>query len=318
MRLINVLVTCTKQKTQEPHQQLCLGSVLAGSISERAARWIDRVENFAGEPISPQELYSGDHWAVSRGLAQSARSGLTVQVWVISAGYGLLSLDAPILPYSATFSSRHPDCVVLADSVDDPARSQKRDWWNALSCGPWHRERPWSIAHLAAEYPDCPMLIAASANYLGAIQDDVRAALERLDSPGLLSIISAGSSPIDGLAENQLPVDARLQPVVGGVLRSINVRLLRHLIQDQATGSMKNSALAKVCVRLLANAPQRTRVEREPISDSELRSFVTAAIRERSVVSQTRLLRELRDQGRACEQTRFRNLFREVQEGVHG
>ena len=68
---------------------------------------------------------------------------------------------------------------------------------------------------------------------------------------------------------------------------------------------------------MLERAPIRLRTQRAPVSDDELRRFVNAAITTREQISQTRLLRELRASGRACEQTRFRTVFREVEAAIH-
>ncbi len=69
--------------------------------------------------------------------------------------------------------------------------------------------------------------------------------------------------------------------------------------------------------QMLADAPDRIRHERLPLTDDELRRFVLTAFRLSERVTQTRLLRELRASGRACEQTRFRTVFREVEAARH-
>ncbi|MEB0790474.1 hypothetical protein VC835_22165 [Citrobacter portucalensis] len=47
------------------------------------------------------ELYTGQHWC--RAVAAAARNG--AEMWVISAGLGLLHASDPVVPYEATFSS---------------------------------------------------------------------------------------------------------------------------------------------------------------------------------------------------------------------
>ena len=230
---INVIVTCTKQKTCEPPSSLQLRNVTGASVESRVRQWKHRLDRSAGDSISPRSLYAGDHWAVAKNLGDLAKPSEQILVWVISAGYGLLPLDALIQPYSATFSTRHPDTVVSPrESVQlDPA-ADKRAWWNALINLDWDRETPISISDIAAEYPDSPMLIAASANYLHAVQDDLRNARDLMNDKSLLAIISAGTEALGDLTEHLIPSDARLQPLVGGVLRSLNVRLLRHALES--------------------------------------------------------------------------------------
>jgi hypothetical protein len=54
------------------------------------------------------------------------------------------------------------------------------------------------------------------------------------------------------------------------------------------------------------------------MSDDDVRRFVQKAMRKNGSVTQSGLLRELRDSGKACEQGRFRTLFKEVQGAQHG
>lgn len=298
---------------------LQLRNIGGSSVEARVRQWKLRIDRSNGETITPRSLYAGDHWAVAKNLADLAKPSEQICVWVISAGYGLLPLDAPIQPYSATFSTRHPDTVVVSrESKPADPRADKRSWWNALIDLEWDRDRPISISDLAAEYPDSPLLIAASANYLHAIQDDLNHARTLLNDNDMLAIMSAGTEALGDLTKNLIPSDARLQPLVGGVLRSLNVRLLRHALETNRRTPPTLSGLSKRFHKLLAEAPDRPVFNRTPMTDDEVRRFVRGAIKKTAQVTQTRLLRELRDSGKACEQGRFRTLFQEIQGAHHG
>lgn len=316
---INIIVTCTKQKTCEPPPALQLRNIVGASVESRVKQWKHGLERSVGDSISPRSLYAGDHWAVAKSLGDLAKPSEQILVWVISAGYGLLPLDALIQPYSATFSTRHPDTVVLpreATKVDPPA--DKRAWWNALINLNWDREKPIAISDLAAEYPDSPMLIAASANYLHAVQDDLRNTRDLMNDTSLLAIMSAGTEALGDLTEHLIPSDARLQPLVGGVLRSLNVRLLRYALESARRNPPTLPLISRRFQKLLDDAPDRPKYDRTPMSDDDVRRFVKKAIRKNGSATQSGLLRELRDSGKACEQGRFRTLFKEVQGAHHG
>lgn len=319
MKPINVVVTCTKQKTLEADPSLQLRHIQASTTAARVAAWKRRTDAWYGATVNARRLYAGDHWAVARELETLKPGGRHINLWVISAGFGLVSLDAPIPAYSATFSTRHPDTVVHSSSiaVASEAASCKREWWNELITQAWSRERPISIADLAAEFSDCPLLIAASCNYLRAIQDDLINASNRLKSRDLLALISGGTDDLGTLTGNLVPCDARLQPLVGGILRSLNVRALRYYLSNCGREQPGLRKMTAAFQEMLDRAPIRLRTQRAPVSDDELRRFVNAAITTRAQISQTRLLRELRASGRACEQTRFRTVFREVEAAIH-
>lgn len=319
MKPINVVVTCTKQKTLEADPSLQLRHIPSATIDSRVSRWKKRADHWHGTTVTARSLYAGDHWTVAREIEELRPNNTAINVWVISAGFGLVSLDAPIPAYSATFSTRHPDTVVLPDAVTASAQAAacKRQWWNALIKQEWPRETPISIADLAAEFPDCPLLIAASANYLHAVKDDLTAASLILNSPDLLAVVSGGTDDLGHLTSNLVPCDARLQPLVGGILRSLNVRALRYYLRHCGAERPGCRTMTLAFQTLLDHAPKQVRHERSPVSDEELRRFVAAAMRSRQSTSHTRLLRELRASGRACEQTRFRSVYREVEATKH-
>lgn len=319
MNPINVVVTCTKQKTVEADRSLQLRHIKGLTIASRVAAWKQHIDHWRGVTSNPRSLYAGDHWSVARELPTFRPGGHPINLWVISAGLGLLALDTPIPAYCATFSTYHPDTVVLPEAftAGDKAATCRRQWWNALTTMDWSREKPISLTDLATEFSDSPLLIAASRNYLHAIQDDIATATQQLQSSDLLALISGGTDNLGQLTPNLVPCDARLQPLVGGILRSLNVRALRHHLQNCDDERIDCHSLSSAFRTMLHQAPPRIRPQRLPVTDDELRHFVSTAIMTRGNVSQTRLLEELRASGRACEQTRFRTVFHEVEAAQH-
>src|SRR5688500_3154165 len=75
--------------------------------------WIDRL---AKAPLTDQsrDLYQGEVWACAlelEAVARRYRDVESVRLWVISAGFGLISADQHVGSYGATFSSPAPDFV---------------------------------------------------------------------------------------------------------------------------------------------------------------------------------------------------------------
>ncbi|MEO2033780.1 MAG: hypothetical protein ABGZ35_17015, partial [Planctomycetaceae bacterium] len=151
--LVNIVVTCTKQKTREPSERLQLRHLLGSSVQQRARKWAGTLQKSRDQVIPARQLYAGDHWAVARDLPELSTPKRQINVWIASAGYGLISIDEPLCPYSATFSNPHPDSVIMEGFAEGNGE-QKAAWWNAMIGCDWSRERPHSIAELAAEMPD--------------------------------------------------------------------------------------------------------------------------------------------------------------------
>ena len=107
VQAVNVVVTCTQAKRVAPAVHAGTGAIdLALPASERVEAWAAALEQ-GGQAVEARNLYSGDHWSVSCGMHRPPE----VSVWVASAGYGLVGVDAPLCPYAATFRLGEEDSV---------------------------------------------------------------------------------------------------------------------------------------------------------------------------------------------------------------
>ena len=309
--MLNLVVTCTKEKRVAVNSDCELRALRHTQISNRITDWTTRLRRCKTR-VSARDLYGGDHWAVAREIDSPC---FDVSTYVCSAGYGLIHIDDQIAPYSATFSRPHPDSVWFNQGKTEITSN---DWWTQV-CG-WRGHRgfgPRSISKLAGKHPDAPLLIVASKNYLRAISADLATAREKMDSPDLLLILSAGTATYGPLTDNLLPCDARLQPAVGGVLRSLNVRLAAKLIRE-ARSEPTFDVLKRKLRRLLAQQPDLPVYNRARMEDDAVKAFIEKHIAQQKRPAHSPLLRQLRAEGHACEQKRFASLFREVTESHHG
>jgi hypothetical protein len=311
--LVNVAVTCTDRKRLPIPESLRLRSI-PGNGRTRAESWIRVVEGFEGSedaPLRPAlELYAGDHWRVVQSLQGAAEAReVDVRLWVLSAGYGLTRASDHIAPYAATFSPRHPD------SVHD-----RGTWWRVLT--EWTRPLspgPRSLVALASAESHSPLIVAASGDYLQAVEVDLLGAIERLSSSDLVSIVSAVGACPESLSPYLLPSSARLQAQVGGARQSLSARILRLILDECVATGLRRSVLVPWLATLVNAQPPLVSYDRSATSDASIRDFIRRELAANDKVTHTRLLRKLRDSGRACEQKRFRDSFYEVrQEILHG
>jgi hypothetical protein len=294
-----VVVTCTRRKRRPTPRELCLRHITGVRIPTRLRAWTERLASTPTPTDTAADLYAGEHWEVARRLPD-ASAGSNVDLWVCSAGYGLIPSTAAIRPYSATFSPGSPD------SVPGGAEGAAA-WWNALCTWKGPADGPRSIASLLAEDPEARILLCLSASYLRACADDIAEAVQEAPTSGRLSIISAGTKAHPDLDEWILPADARLQAALGGTRQALNVRVAEHLL---AKGVIDHEEMKETLAKLLVDQPPLPRYDRRPASDAEIRTFIRAAVRTDASATHTRLLRQFRDEGRACEQSRFASLFR--------
>lgn len=315
---LNIVATCTKRKTVLAPARLSLGRIRHSDPKSRSAAWIDSLAKPTEPAISASNLYCGDQWQVVRSLLQvGSQHDIDVNLWVCSAGYGLIHADSMIQPYSATFSLNHPDSVCRTRLVNRTAIHT--EWWRWLTRweGP-QPEQPRSLTQLAEHFSSRPLIVVASPAYLDALQDDLLEARKRLRTSNLLAIISSGAERLASLDKNKIPCDARLQHALGGALMSLNPRIAREVLKWLGLNEWNLTALKSHFARKLARQPDRPRYERLQMSDEDVCYFVLQESTRHPAPSASSLLRILRDSGFACEQKRFSKLFLKIKESQNG
>lgn len=311
---LNVVVTCTDRKTVLPSAAFRVRNLQAASSEQRAREWLKLTQSDGEARVSAEKLYAGDHWRVAMGLETLRQAeGLSIRLWVMSAGYGLISPRSEIIPYAATFSARHPDYV----STNGGGGCQA--WWEILTHSGSGTHTPSSLGTLAELYDDTPLVVVASRDYLVATQCDLKYASKALQDPSLLTVLSGAPSDNTDESIDHVKTDARLQGAIGGARQSLNIRVLRHLLAEWPL----EVPVLRYHVRdrlqeLIAGQPMLRRYDHVPMTDTEVREWVRQALRADPRASKSQLLRKLRDSERACEQARFGGLFLEAKEQVIG
>jgi len=312
--VLHVVTSCTERKRGEISPNLQAGALRGKRGAINVETWWSRLVNARGIPLPAEDLYLGDHWSVARqSVSVGQDNGWTVGIWVASAGYGLVPAQAKLLPYSATFLPNKSDSVVSYNGTN--WRAEVKAWWQALSQKPGPQEgAPRSLKALASSNPEATIVVAASDTYITAMEEDLLKAQEQLADPQRLLLLTSAPGPHPATLQNAwIRVEANLSPALGGALGSLHARVARYLIETIPSGEL-TAAKAKEAVATLASEQGYTRTfDRVPLQDSEVISFIKRSLRQDPYATHTRLLRKLRDEGKACEQKRFRRLFLTVQ-----
>jgi hypothetical protein len=245
-------------------------------------------------------MYCGGAWVPVLNLLADPKN----HVWIVSAGHGLLSPEAEIPPYSATFSMGQPDSVAPPPSPSFTTQ----DWWNECCRMRSNRIGPSCLADVAKGSPDTPLIAALSTEYLDAVRFDLIEARESLSSPNLLIIISSGSRKDGIFADNLLPCDSRMENKVGMGRSSLNVRILHHVMR-RYSDKLSAPLLRNIYGRIQNTLQKSTYPSRSRATDEEVIAFIRSSTTKSASLSHSRLLRQFRDSGMACEQSRFRTLF---------
>ncbi|WP_247686080.1 hypothetical protein [Micromonospora sp. C31] len=307
---MHIVVTCANRKNLAVPAALRVGALTGYLPRQRLTEWIRRLSEPGQPSAAATSLYAGEHWTTARQLATSVR--VEAQLWVCSAGYGLIPAAARVRPYAATFAMREEDSV-------GQSSTENRDWWRGLSgwVGP-EPGAPRSFYDLARANPNDTLIAVLSNAYLRACADDLRRAVGQLRDPQRLTIIGPAQTDPD-LDELVVGVAAPMRLAVGGSLLALNVRVAQCLVglvtADPSTH--RRSHLRALAGELAAAVPPPApRAQRERMTDDEVRAFIRP-LTVAGPTSATRLLRRLRDSGKSCEQARFKQLFDEISLDVH-
>jgi hypothetical protein len=289
VRELTVVVTCTDRKAAAPEAELHARSLSARTVKERAVLWNERV-NKASPTHTLTDLYRGDHWTQARRLCEmAAQAGFNADLWVASAGLGLQPVSASAPSYAATFSTRH------ADSVATTAEGSAQ-WWGYVQAGTGR-------ATLQELGKGSPVLIVLSELYAKAMEAELLALAE----VGGEVLLFGGAEEIDGI--QRVPADAGLRRTLGGTLTSLNVRMAASWLQHCEDSQLTSSVTSDSWNLWAAGESKPEQHNRQQMTDDEVVAFIRRQAASQPGTSRTRLLRLLRDGGRACEQSRFANLY---------
>jgi hypothetical protein len=215
----------------------------------------------------------------------------------------------PAHAYSATFAPGHADSV----GRDWGAGGERQAWWAelALRKGP-DRKAPRSITDLVRRDPSASVLVVASVHYVHAVEPDlVEAAARLVERDRLIVITTPGRMARGPLGPHVIGAAARWQPILGGARTSLHARLAEKILEETRDGLNKDAVRAQLELAL-ERSPDVAQDARQQMTDDDVRGFIRQALTRDPQAVQTKLLRALRDSGRACEQSRFRRLFFEV------
>lgn len=299
---------------------LRLRTVPPGTVNERARSWCRRLKQSSEKPVRAEELYAGGHWTAIQSLQPLAeQAGFKPRIWIISAGYGLLSAGDYIHSYSATFSSAHPDAVTASVTERTSRRDLLQGWWEALASSSCITGRgPRSLASLTKSVGRDYFLFVASPDYLLAVEDDLlRAVAKPFPQDRLLIVTSRNGQAENPLGQFIITSSARLQARVGGARTSLNARVASLVLKKVTNHGFNAEAIRKDIQTVTARSPKLLKYERTRMSDGEIKVFIRNRLKRLAQLSFSSLLREFRDSGRACEASRFKDLYYEVKENPH-
>jgi hypothetical protein len=294
--VVHLVTNCTARKRAGGLATVRARDLGRGSDSARARRWIERLAQQLGPRRSATDLYAGEHWTSALKAAKRPH----VQLWVVSAGYGLVPADAQLTNYDATFTFGAGDSVATT-------RQGQQEWWRELSDwdGP-HSDSRVGRATLADLCATGRVIAALSEPYLWPLELEITS----LDPADFL-LVSTGCSD-STFAPYLLPANGAARMSLGGSLISVNVRVAGHVLSTVPGRQITRRRALNALETLRASTLPLPTFDRIPMDDEDVRKWIRDQRSQNPSLSSTGALKRLRAAGRACEQKRFGALFRQV------
>ncbi len=175
-----LIVSCVGTKVVDgPH----LRDFQGRTIPELWEAWEEAVRSRAadGALVPAISVYSGSLWDANlEAYAELQKLGSESQLWIVSAGLGLISGDARIPGYGVTFKPRKEDSVPK-DATGQLAVRRNREWWRLLT-GVALVDEPRTLSDLFNSLePEDILVMAMGGDYYSAVYEDLKNARPRGD-----------------------------------------------------------------------------------------------------------------------------------------
>lgn len=317
---LQIIVNCTNRKRAVIPKDLYLRDTSSKGnqdIQKKAIHWWARLSNnnrLNTPKMQAVNLYSGAYWAIVRDLpALAKQSGFNPKLWILSAGYGLISSETSIYPYSATFASNSLDSVSYPVKDKTARDVANQNWWEMLSSfNGLTPKTPRSFVDLVNEFPTSYFLVLVSPDYLKAAEKDLSNAINNTKLSEKFIIIS--SKPNKALMDNLVSYNARLQHYVGGIRSSLQANVAAMIFKNIKSKVFDIKHINNYLNNLILSSPEMIKYERRKMDDSQVLGFISSTLENEPSLSCTKLLRRLRSSNYACEQGRFRELYWSIKE----
>ena len=304
-----VITNCTNRKRGrgEPISPSQLPPV--ASIQELARAWVSKVEG-APPTAAVDQLYVGRAFADAKASARA----IEAQLWVVSAGLGLIreSHHAPL--YNLTVA---PGDGSIRETL---ARFGccPQDWWRELSAVTGTSA---PIKELLGSDSDTSTLIALPASYLELVLGDL-SSLSSTVYPRVRIITSEAGRRLlpSALQPCALPYDERLEgsDVYAGTRTDFPQRALRHFVESLRGHALDLASARKAVSDAMAALRKPLLPERKRMSDDEIVELIKQQWN-RMDGRREKLHRYLRDEALvSCEQGRFGGLWHSVKDSLQG
>lgn len=310
---VALVSSCTNRKKLKVPDDLRARNLPEGTLEFVAREWASRVEGAPGA-IKAKDLYAGRAFTEVLASRPFAEGGC----YIVSAGLGVIELEEAAPAYSLTVVGRDPDNVlrkIATDCIVHP-----RDWWRILV----HKVGVGqSLVDIVEHNEGTLFVLALPSTYLKLLEEDLLALSEEaVARTRIIGLPSLRKLLPESIQSSLITYDERFEAAgvgLGGTRSDFSQRAARHFLSFVLPGCASRSASdhRDQVSRWLRDFSRPITPKRQRYDDEDLKKIIREMWDETKglVTIGLRMLR--RERNIACEQSRFKRLFREVAEEMH-
>ena len=214
---IQVIVTCAANKTVEVPEELQFGKLPTLSVNESVSEWINRLKSTNVGLVKMIDLYKGGYWGIVKDINSNSKVD---NVWVLSAGYGIINANQEVKPYAIALKDNSYDSIKL--NTIGQSNDSYSQWWNNITS-----KRKLTITDVYNQYPEDIFIVYASYEYMKAIKNDF---INIVDKPNVL--IVSPDTKIKEFTPHILNTNLRLRSFLGGNKMTVSPLTVKHLVEN--------------------------------------------------------------------------------------
>jgi Queuine tRNA-ribosyltransferase len=314
----NLIVTCVSQKKARKVQSIFDPNIETGPLEKVFQQWIDTIKHSKLKRRKAIDLYKGHLWGANlEGWGIVKNQIKDSQLWILSAGYGLIPADEKIIPYDITFQEPRNGIPSIHSRIEDNT-NHKRDniqkWWKLLTESTDRTTS--SIKSLIDNSNESDyFLMVVGKDYLDAVFNDLDEAIKSSSNPNHIAVLSNNvNDPLaKRLGSNWLYADSRFVNLPKANSTTVNSKIAKELLwhmfhRKGGLSWWSHENFNSYLKHLSSGLPKPKKFNRSPSSDLQVTNFIIESLDECDVTF-SKLHRKYRDSGRACEYTRFKALY---------
>jgi len=299
--MINIICPCTSSKKYPTSTTLELTNIDSSlSLAKACELWMNNIKTNNSKRYKASHLYKGGVWKKTLDIKNILSKKNQTNLYIASAGYGLIHEDKEIYSYDCTFSPG--DSNSISKFNNQLVNPSSVVWWDKINTFSYD------------SFPsDSYFFIILPYDYLIASQNFIKQIIEKNDKKVFIFIANKKSLP-DFMKGHLIQFDSRFNSFQTGVMTNILQRAVFWLSNEIITKNipLTHANLQNHIDTKLSQYKTFTMPQRKHLPDNEIRKKIKQMILDNNISSASKGLSYYRKQGFACEQKRFGKLFKEV------